>query len=182
MLPLHCTMIVLYKCRYGSCVPFESVDFCDEIYEPKIDYIYIPNNRSEGSLSQLKRHIRKYGEIFIEELKACKSIALRVLCHYYLPPCGRGNQFKPPSAVCKEQCHIIAQECPDEWDNLVKSFQFFRERVESAGLHLINCDFPGLYLEPLPHCCSDLNLNSCKLKSVIILIIILSIYFVCSIC
>ena len=150
------------SCRYGSCVPYQPIPFCDEFYEPDLDYVYIPSNRSDGSLSELIKHITDYGDLLLIRLKSCREIAIRVLCHYYLPPCGRGKQFQPPTAVCSEQCRAISQQCPEEWDGVVQQFDIYSAVIEETQLQLIDCDNPGEHLAPLSHCCSDLGLNTCK--------------------
>ena len=150
--------------RYGSCVQFKAnfETICDDFYEPDVDYIYVPHNRSDGSFSDLINQITVYGQLMLEPLQECKEIALRILCHYYLPPCGRQKQFTPPTAVCSEQCRLLPQLCPNEWAMVLEQFELNRIIIENVGLQLIDCDFPGKYLTPLPHCCTELSLNICK--------------------
>ena len=149
------------SCRYGSCVPYQPIPICDEFYEP-YDYVYIPSNRSDGSLSELIKHITDYGDLLLIRLKHCREIALRVLCHYYLPPCGRGKQFQPPTAVCSEQCRAISQQCPEGWADLTEKLRVGTEVTGIDGYELIDCDYPGNNLAQLPHCCSELNINICE--------------------
>ncbi|CAI8034409.1 Sushi, nidogen and EGF-like domain-containing protein 1 [Geodia barretti] len=155
-----------YGCaqRYGSCVQFKAnfETICDDFYEPDVDYIYVPHNRSDGSFSDLINQITVYGQLMLEPLQECKEIALHILCHYYLPPCGRQKQFTPPTAVCSEQCRLLPQLCPNEWAMVLEQFELNRIIIENVGLQLIDCDFPGKYLTPLPHCCTELSLNICK--------------------
>ena len=155
-------MIKIILNRYGSCVPFQPGEFetiCDDFYEPGIDYVYVPTNRSGGIFSELIRQTTMYGQLLLVPLQECRDIALRVLCHYYLPPCGKNKQFHAPTAVCSEQCRIISQLCPNEWAMIVEQFEINSVVVERVGLQLIDCDVPGRHLTPLPHCCSVLNLT-----------------------
>ena len=135
---------------------------CDDIYEPEVDFVYIPNNRSGGNFSTLIRYLSEYSESLLKSLTECREIATRVLCHYYLPPCGKGKNFHSPTAVCTNECKAISQLCPNEWDMRVELFSLNDIAIASVGMQLIDCDFPGKHLTPLPHCCSDLNISISK--------------------
>ena len=151
--------------RYGVCVPFYptiSSTLCDSVYEPGVDYVYVPKNRSRGSYPRLIRDIARYGFFLLEPLARCFEPARQLLCHFYLPPCGNVTHFKPPSAVCSEQCWAVSQMCPEEWAAIEDRFRENDVIIATEGLQLINCDFPGKHLSPLPHCCSDLGLNTCE--------------------
>ena len=52
--------------------------------------------------------------------------------------------------------------CPEEWAAIEDRFKENDVIIATEGLQLINCDFPGKHLSPLPHCCSDLGLNTCE--------------------
>ncbi|CAI8036667.1 Scavenger receptor cysteine-rich domain superfamily protein [Geodia barretti] len=149
--------------RYGVRVPFYTISSptpCDDLYEPGVDYIYVPLSRSKGIYSRLIKDIAAYGHFLLEDLVECYEIARRVLCRYYFPPSGNVTHFHPPVSVCPEQCRLIEQLCPEEWASVVKRFQDNDAIISGQGLQLIECDFPGRHLSPLPHCCSDLGLNT----------------------
>ena len=144
------------------CVPFYptvSETVCDDVYEAGVDYVFVPANRSRGSFFRLIRDFAEYGPYLLDALKDCFEPAKRLLCHYYLPPCGNVTHFQPPTAVCPEQCRSVFKLCPEEWAAVESRFKENIVIISSVGLELIDCDFPGRHLSPLPHCCSDLGLN-----------------------
>ena len=104
----------------------------------------------------------EFGLSLLASLSECYETARRVLCHFYLPPCGNSTTFKAPSAVCSEQCNLISQLCPEQWAEVVNQFEINDVLVAAEGLRLIDCAFPGKHLHPLPHCCSDVGINICK--------------------
>ena len=153
------------NCRYGVCVPFYPTvapTVCDNVYKAGVDYVYVPKNRSRGSPSRLIRDIAQYGPFLLESLLDCLEPAQRLLCHFYLPPCGNVTHFHPPTTVCSETCRAIFQLCPEEWASIEDRFRENDALINTEGLQLINCDFPGKHLAPLPHCCSNLGLNICE--------------------
>ena len=152
-------------CRTGTCVPFQTFGFetvCEDIYEPDKDYVYVPENREFGSLFLLMKRLNTFNPMFMESLGECWEFAKPILCHYYLPPCGRGKQFQPPTAVCSEQCRAISQQCPEGWADLTEKLRVGTEVTGIDGYELIDCDYPGNNLAQLPHCCSELNINICE--------------------
>ena len=154
-------------CRHGNCVPYRSQETptpCDAIYESGVDYIYVSYERFDGSFSRFMHVIQKFGFQLLSTLESCYDTALKVICHYYLPPCGNATHFKPPTSVCSDTCHKLQDLCPLEWDLVVKTFEQNMIILEEDGLLFIECDNPGLYLHPLPHCCSNAGVNTCKLK------------------
>lgn len=135
---------------------------CDDLYKPGVDYVYVPQNRSRGSFSRLIEDMAEFGPSLLASLSECYETARRVLCHFYLPPCGNSTTFTAPSAVCPEQCNLISQLCPEQWAEVVNQFEINDVLVAAEGLRLIDCAFPGKHLHPLPHCCSDVGINICK--------------------
>ena len=125
--------------------------------------MFIPANRSRGSYSRLIRDIAQYGPFLLEALVNCFEPARRLLCHYYLPPCGNVTHFHPPTAVCPDQCRAIPKLCPEEWAAVELRFNENNALLITEGLQLIDCEFPGKHLFPLPHCCSDLGLNTSEI-------------------
>ena len=37
----------------------------------------------------------------------CVEQVHRILCHYYLPPCGNATHHVPPSSICQKDCLIV---------------------------------------------------------------------------
>ena len=145
--------------------PISSPTPCDDLYEPGVDYVFVPADRSRGIYSRLMEDIAMFGNFLLEDLAECYELARRVLCHYYFPLSGNATHFHPPTTVCPDQCRSIEKLCPDEWAAVVKKYGDNNVIISSEGLQLIDCDFPGRHLSPLPHCCSDLGLNMSKCPS-----------------
>lgn len=140
-------------------MPFESDGLktvCDDIYTPGVNYIYIPFTKAQNIHPQSIRNFQYLSRMLFRYLSTCREPILRLLCHYYYPPCGKRKDFHPPSSVCPEQCKAVTELCPEEWAEVVKQFQ---ELASPEGLHLLDCNNTGKHLAPLPHCCSDLPLN-----------------------
>ena len=151
--------------RYGFCVPFYPDDnptVCDNVYEPGIDYVYVPYTRSGGKYGTLIGDMAQFGPLFFQSLATCDLPVDQLLCHYYLPPCGNVTHYEPPTAVCPEVCTIFVEQCPNEWAAVVQYFKQSGQVVIESGLQFINCSSPGQYLAPLPHCCTDAGLNISK--------------------
>ena len=135
---------------------------CDDFYESGVDYVYVPYQRFGGSYSKFMWNIIKFGPQLLATLESCYDTARRVICHYYLPPCGNATHFQPPTSVCSETCHNLKHLCPREWDIVVQTFEQNRVILEVDGLLFIDCGNTGQYLDPLPHCCSTAGVNSCE--------------------
>ena len=151
--------------RFGSCGPFfreMNSTVCDDLYEVGIDYVYLPKGRNDGNYLNMLEDIVRFGEFFLEPFSACYEQARRVLCHYYLPPCGNSTHFIPPTSVCPNNCKQIIEQCPEEWGNLVGNLEEFNFILESDGTNIIDCNFPGQHLAPLPFCCEDIGVNISK--------------------
>ena len=100
-----------------------------------------------------------YGELVLAGLDHCNDIVRRVICHFYLSPCGNSTHFESPTSVCKETCHQIGKMCGQEWESIVVLFELNRLALASDGMTFINCEDPGRHLKPLPYQCSNLNIN-----------------------
>ena len=128
---------------------------CNSLFRAGVDYIYIPHTRANGDQHHLSRHMNdtQLAITFIPE--RCRDVTVKLLCNFYLIPCGNSTVFQPPVSVCSEQCfHLRNDLCPNEW---VQVLAFFRTRPDliDLGLGFIDCNNTGLMLKPLPHCCTD---------------------------
>ena len=157
--------------RFGNCVPFkirERGTPCDDFYTPEVDHVYISDRRTGGNIDKYLDFI-ELSDVIIDTIPdKCVYIALKVLCHYYLPPCGNSTFFEPPTSVCMEPCNHLAEICPLEWERLVAFFEHEDISLKKNGLTLINCSNTGEYLD-LPHCCSDVGVDIGKFSGVRVL-------------
>ena len=129
---------------------------CDDLYEIGVDYVYVPKNRVHGRFSRLISDIAAVYGTHLLTIEKCYEPARRVLCHFFLPPCGNVTVFQPPTTVCPEQCKLIGELCPTEWAKVVHLFSTYDIGLSEDGLQLIDCN---KHLSPLPYCCSDINVG-----------------------
>ena len=157
--------IVFTYCRHGFCVPFYPTDIptmCDNVYEPGVDFVYVPYTRSGGKYSDLIKDMSQFALLLNQPLATCDLPVDQLLCHYYLPPCGNVTHYEPPTAVCPEVCNIFVEQCPNEWVAALDVFKQSGQVYIEDGLQFINCSSPGQHLAPLPYCCTDAGLNISK--------------------
>ena len=154
--------IALCTYRFGNCVLYpvhEQSFICDAIYTPGVDHIYVSYQRTGGDLGRYLDNLRLFAglitAIFQDE---CQAPAERILCQYYMPPCGNSTTFEPPKSVCMETCNYLRESCPNEWSGMEL---YFEDNAFSVvhGTTFINCSNTGEYLNPLPHCCSDVGIS-----------------------
>ena len=165
-----CTIFSVY--RFGNCVPFKIRQRgtpCDALYTPGVDHVYISNRRRGGNFDQYLSYVEDSGLVLNVIPERCIDPALRVLCHFFLPPCGNSTFFEPPTSVCMEACNYLAEICPFEWEQVVAYFEVNDYWLRPNGLTFINCSNTGEYLDPLPHCCSDVGVNIRKFSGVRVL-------------
>ena len=142
--------------RYGHCIPFrkqEQESLCDNFYTSGVDYIYVPNTRNNGRYSRLMKDIINFAPILLARLDKCYEPALRIICHFYLPPCGNSTSFELPTSVCEETCMRVQESCGQEWESVLEMFRQNRIALEIEGTAFIDCENTGKHLSPLPHNC-----------------------------
>ena len=160
--------IFFYSCfRYGNCVLYrhpETENFCDKLFMRGVDHVYIPRKRNSGRFSALIAFISGITPLIHNPATNAKCLDMidRLLCHYYVPPCGNSTVFEPPTPVCPHVCNYITEICEDAWEEIFKMAQNVDEYLAPKGLTLINCSNPSEYLPPVPHCCSNLGIDISK--------------------
>lgn len=159
--------ISIYTCRHGKCIPFEydrSISHqgtpCDVLYEQGVTYVYLSSRRAEGSLPRYIDIFDETNLFFNVSVPArCLTEARKVLCHYFLPTCGNMTTFEPPTSVCEDVCERLRNLCPLEFNQLSLYFKSNSKILAPLGVTMINCSNTGEYIDPLHHCCSDLNID-----------------------
>ena len=83
----------------------------------------------------------------------CIKMVYRVLCHYYLPPCGNTTYPAPPSSICQEECQMVHKKCRRTWDAVLLILHI-------GGIKpLIDCTDTSELIFPVPHCCTGAGLG-----------------------
>ena len=151
----------------GKCIPYQYDNNisphgtpCDVFYEQGVTYVYLSSRRAKGNL-------QRYVEIFDETQlffnvsipARCVTEARKILCHYFLPTCGNETTFEPPTSVCEDVCEHLRNLCPSEFKQL--SLYFMSKKIElgELGVTMIDCSNTGEFIDPLQHCCSDLDID-----------------------
>ena len=83
----------------------------------------------------------------------CMKEMNRLLCHYYLPPCGNTTHPAPPSSICQEECQMVQDKCKDIWNAAV--VDLFTLEIKPV----IDCSDTSTILFPVPHCCTGAGLG-----------------------
>ena len=119
-----------------------------------IDNVYATSVLGDQSTiaALLDQHIRNVETVIADHDEKCVKQVFRVLCHFYLPPCGNTTHPAPPSSICQEECQMVQEKCRVTWDSFLLT-------VSDLDL-IVNCNDTSILLFPVPHCCtgSDLGL------------------------
>ena len=145
---------------YGVCEAYMGgVTWCNSVFRAGVDYVYIPYARTHGDQRLLSSNINNAMAFILLLPEQCRERGIKLLCNYYLIPCGNSSVFQPPVSVCSEQClHLRNDLCPYEWE-LVLAYLRRNPGLVAIGLGFIECNNTGLILEPLPHCCTDAGIT-----------------------
>ena len=140
---------------YGECSIYKSETVvCVGVRTFGIDSVYATSVLGDQSTiaALLDQHIRKVETTVISDHdEECVKQVFRVLCHFYLPPCGNTTHQAPPSSVCQEECQMVQDKCRATWDSVLLTL---------SDLDLIlNCNDTSTLLFPVPHCCTGAGLG-----------------------
>ena len=125
---------------------------CNNVLRSGIDYVYASFKLgNQSTISQQLNDTIKQVEDLIDnrDEDQCIKHVFRVLCHFYLPPCGNSTHPVPPSSICQEECQIVQEMCKITW----KAFDL------ALGDKSIDCSDTSRLLFPVSHCCSDAGLD-----------------------
>ena len=142
MYSLYCDIVY----SFGKCEVYEFPTYiCNGILRHGVDFVYISNKLSstQSNLSTTLNH-KLQGFVSIHD-KDCVELVFRVMCHYYLPPCGNFTHPLPPTSLCQEECAHIQGSCPATWEAATIAF---------TDPPFINCEGTFDLLSPLPTCCT----------------------------
>ena len=123
-------------------------DVCDGIVRPDVDYVYASFRLgNQSTIAQLlNENVKSITTQTLTEY--CMKEVFRVLCYFYLPPCGNSTHLAPPPSICHEECHTVQKECNTTWNTVFKN------------LHpILECSSTSMLLFPVPHCCTGAGLG-----------------------
>ena len=120
---------------------------CEDVLTAGVDFVFI--TKSHGSQSNISTFLKENAPISLltsnSDESFCLNLIQRVICLYYLIPCGTIGTRLPPSSICQEECFEVQSSCPAGWQNVqlgLNDFQF------------IICDNTAASLYPLPNFCT----------------------------
>ena len=132
---------------------------CNSIFQVDVDYVFVLKQHvSQKLVSEILNNSipTSLKPNFHSGLSFCLEGIFRILCNYYLSPCGNATFQIYPSSVCPDECSFIENECPEEWNTLELEL-----RLEDKDF--IKCDDTNALLFPLRSCCRDVGLRELDL-------------------
>ena len=117
-----------------------------------IDYVYISKGKDPKFYTDLLKVMVEFHEFVRVSFKdyECANTTIRMLCHYYLPPCGNSTHYEPPISVCPVACEALKEKC-------TIFFNAFQRKLMVNTSDRLDC-FKSV-IDPLPHICSNLDIG-----------------------
>lgn len=139
---------------------------CDTLFREGVDHVFVPFRRASGDVVRLSDLVADASLVVNYVPDPCKESARRLLCYFYYPPCGNSTIFEPPNTICSDTClRVQNNHCASQWDLAVAWFSGNANFITERGLNFIDCNDPGAFIYPLPHCCSDAGICEFVIES-----------------
>ena len=139
---------------FGECSVYKSETVvCDGVRTFGIDNVYATSALgNQSTISALvNQHILNTQTVIADHDEECVKQVFRVLCHFYLPPCGNTTHRASPSSICQEECQMVQDKCRATWDSVL---------LTVSDLYLnVNCNDTSTLLFPVHHCCTGAGLG-----------------------
>jgi hypothetical protein len=140
--------------RFGYCEPYAgNCKLCNKIFRESIDYVFIAavHGSQKNISSIIDSEIPPYLESnSLEDGDECYENILRVICNYYLMPCGTESVKLPPYSLCSEECSTVERDCPIAWRTAKHALENY---------NFISCDKTSNFIFPLPSCCTSMGIE-----------------------
>ena len=126
---------------------------CADVVTLGVDFVYISNSRgSQSDITTLLNDKIKNVENLFAIHDECVKMVFRVLCKYYLPPCGNITHSLPPFSLCQEECAYVQSKCEATWTTASIAFSDDTDQF-------IDCADTSKLLFPLPNCCTGAGIK-----------------------
>ena len=149
----------LFIIRFGQCEAYNGeAHVCASFMKRGRDFVYISKGpHSQKSITNLlNKNIHKAKNLLDRFGKECAELLYRILCHYYLPPCGTIIQTFSPPSLCQKDCARVQSMCEGTWIAAELAF---------GSDSFINCSDTARSLHPLvPVCCTGINIEFHELE------------------
>ena len=164
--------MILYRTN-GNCEPYldsssNRASPCDQIFTPGVDYVYIPNNRHNGSQKRLRQYADRVESTLIYLSSKCHAAAIKFICYNYYLPCGYNGTYHVPQFVCSAFCKYVSQSlCLGEWQLLARYLTIHFDMLDQNDktLRLPDCNYTDehiSYLNLSNDCCYNGNIETSK--------------------
>ena len=147
-------LLIIIPGRFGVCEPYRGiVGFCNDVLTRGEDYVFVARvHRSQVNISQfLEANIPQELLDLSDKIDYCREQVHRILCNYYLAPCGNESLEILPTTICPEECSMVQQACLSTWKAL---------ELGLMDYSFINCSDTAALLSPLPSCCTGIGIES----------------------
>ena len=124
---------------------------CEGVLRQDVDFVYAKS--SLGNQTVIAEFLNKKIRDIDSGDEDCIKMMYRVLCHYYLPPCGNTTHPAPPSSICQEECQMVQDKCKDTWNAAL--VVLYKLEIKP----IIDCSDTSNILFPIPHCCTRAGLG-----------------------
>ena len=143
---------------YGECSVYKwETAVCEGVVRRGIDSVYARSRLGDQStIAQLlNESIKDVERLIADHTDSCVDQVFRVLCNFYLPPCGNATHPVPPSSICQTECEMVLQNCQTTWDAVMLAFK----TVDPIP----DCNDTSRLLFPVPNCCTGAGLGMSSL-------------------
>ena len=140
--------------RFGVCEPYNGdMALCNRVLRPGVDYVFIAS--THGTQRNVTLFLEKNIPSYLEHRSltddtSCYDNILRIICNYYMSPCGNDSSKLPPHAICPDDCYTVQQSCPAAWETAQHGLEKYK---------FISCNWSSLFIFPLPSCCTSVGLQ-----------------------
>ena len=124
---------------------------CDGVFTEDMDKVFIAAiHGSQKNVSNFLEQNVLTAIILDNGGIMCRDKIYRIICKYYLSPCGTVSAQLSPSSICPEDCSAVQMECPAAWE---------AAQLGLKDYNYISCDDTSAFLFPLPNCCTGIGLQ-----------------------
>ena len=122
---------------------------CDTVFRRNIDYVFVAavhGNQSNVSIFLEEALALVHKSYTDTNAPMCYERILKMMCKYYMAPCGKESSLTLPVSVCPEECSEVKRDCPTLWDSA---------KYTLAQHQFIDCTDTTVFIAPFPHCCAS---------------------------
>ena len=121
---------------------------CDRFHNSS-DYVFTRFKHQSYILDELDSRV--YDMLSENSDGECGDLMARLLCHYFVAPCGANRELHLPLSVCPDECNYVQSACPIQWSTV-------NNILTNAQLSTIKCA-AGSLLQGLAPCCIDAGIK-----------------------